>query len=132
MDDLTKYIGIPYKWRGTDYDGCDCHGLVVLVYRDLFGVELIDYKNLGTEKGHQTKAFLGNVEEEWVPISLQDAKPYDCMLLRNKTKRFPDHCGIILDRYRFLHNLEGVGSRIERISTWRDRIYRVYRHKALK
>ena len=40
---LNKYIGIPYKFGGRDSDGVDCYGLVKMIYKDKYGVELMDW-----------------------------------------------------------------------------------------
>ncbi len=37
------YVGIPWQWRGRDRDGIDCHGLVMLVYREVFGLPVADF-----------------------------------------------------------------------------------------
>ena len=34
MEDISKYIGIPYKFNGDATEGADCAGLVMLFYRD--------------------------------------------------------------------------------------------------
>lgn len=33
-----KYVGVPYRWGGTTRAGMDCSGLVVLAFRDAYGV----------------------------------------------------------------------------------------------
>ncbi|WP_333758787.1 C40 family peptidase [Streptomyces sp. ISBFB 2968] len=33
-----KYLGVPYKYGGTSKSGLDCSGLVVLAFRDAYGV----------------------------------------------------------------------------------------------
>ena len=32
--DLTKFVGIPFKFLGVDYDGLDCIGLCQLFYKE--------------------------------------------------------------------------------------------------
>jgi hypothetical protein len=34
MEDISKYIGIPYEFNGDTSDGADCAGLLMMFYRD--------------------------------------------------------------------------------------------------
>jgi hypothetical protein len=40
LTSLESYQGIPYRHQGSDRHGCDCIGLVKLVWGDVFGVDL--------------------------------------------------------------------------------------------
>lgn len=42
MESINKYIGIPYKFNGTSFDGVDCLGLCRLFYREHGWIEIDD------------------------------------------------------------------------------------------
>lgn len=42
MEDISKYIGIPYKFAGYSNDGCDCVGLLRWFYADHQWQEMYD------------------------------------------------------------------------------------------
>jgi len=42
---VNKYIGIPFVSNGRSTDGCDCYGLIRLILRNEYGIELPELSN---------------------------------------------------------------------------------------
>ncbi len=82
----TKYLGIPYRWGGTDPgSGLDCSGLVQRVYRDL-GIELPRVSRDQARQGSDV-------------ASLAEARPGDLVSFGSPV----DHIGIYVGDNKMLH-----------------------------
>lgn len=49
---MRQYTGIPYKVLGRDRSGIDCWGLISLVYRECWDVQLPDFGPYGISGDH--------------------------------------------------------------------------------
>jgi cell wall-associated NlpC family hydrolase len=43
MSFLNRYIGIPYKYQGRNIDGLDCWGLVKLIFKERYSINMPDW-----------------------------------------------------------------------------------------
>ncbi len=101
-----KYLNIPFVRGGRDYAGCDCGGLVLLVYRDELGLFPTDFTayeaaDFRYPQGYRKLAeALEGLMGEWVPV--EEPLPFD--LVRFRYGRACCHVGLYISQAAgFLH-----------------------------
>lgn len=130
--DLQQYIGIPFLDHGRDRDGCDCWGLVRLVYAEQMGITLPDLGDAYSEayaRGEVDEAVDSTVGQEWnVDVTGQPWRPLDVMIFSRAGVEC--HVGLYLRPGEMLHVIEGTAAVVERYDTtrWKRRLTRVIRH----
>ena len=128
---LSKYIGIPHKIRGREWDGLDCWGLVHMFYKTELGIELPNYSDLYDEpRDEKQVSSLVDVEKRTFEC-ISKPEPFAIMLM--SFRQLTCHIGIVIDENHFLHSLDGHESAIERLDspTWKHRIRGFYRTRNL-
>lgn len=130
--DGSKYVGIPFKDRGRDRTGIDCWGVVRLVYRDHFGLELPSYiEQYVTAFDHIELGNLIRKEryKKWNAYPLGAERIGDVILIRLKGQ--PMHVGIVTKQGYMLHVMNGIDVCEESYLTrlWRCRIVGFYRYE---
>lgn len=112
---FDRFVGIPYRDRGRDQDGCDCWGLVRLVYRDLLGIELPSYHDryvTAADRAALASLIAGEMDD-WRQIESGTENTFDCVLMREG--KFPRHVGLVVAPGLVLHvESENATSQIER------------------
>lgn len=123
----AKYIEIPFVPRGHDFSGCNCWGLVSLVYRQEYGIKLDTYLDiLSTDRPAIRQAMNSDHSEDWCKVT--GPRIGDVIWLR--IEGMPFHTGIVVDRYTMMHTMEGVGVAIERYDSilWKSKVLGFFRH----
>ena len=82
------YLGVPYKWGGTDPSGFDCSGFVYYVLR-CNGINV---------SRTQTPMYA-----EGTPVSKSDLQPGDLVFFQNTYKAGLSHVGIYVGGGQFIH-----------------------------
>lgn len=133
---ITDYIGIPYKNRGRAFDGIDCYGIIVLFYKQEFGITLSDYTEFNIQDYEQNwyknneNHISNNWQKEWKAV--ENMQQYDSLLFSLFSNNMVNHCGIYLGDDKFLHIHENRTSCIERLTTfWQNRLKGICRNKQL-
>lgn len=140
MDDprfwMLKYLRIPYKTHGSSFDGCDCGGLLRLVYKEELGIILPDWEKRYISTHRESFKALDSIFDEQtstigdfpLKVSLDDVRPFDAVCIRIGTDRV--HTGVVVRKGKMLHIQEGEYAIIDDYSglKWRSRLVGVYRH----
>ena len=117
--DTSKYIGIPYTNKGRDWSGCDCWGLVRLIYKTEYGINLLsfsdDYEN--SEEGVKVKDVVQKGKDLFNNIEKESPEYGDIVVFRMKGN--PCHVGVYVGSDRVLHVLRGTEAVIERLNSFR-------------
>lgn len=122
--DFSDYIGIPYRAEGRDRAGCDCWGLVVLIYRERLGVTLPSHAGYGDPLSPAAAAAVAAGRAAWQPVVTP--QPLDVVLLR--VNGAPHHIGLVIRPGWMLHSAAGKDSCIESYVRpyWRARVEGFY------
>ena len=83
------WMGVPYKYGGTNFDGVDCSGFVQQIYSQVFDISL----------PRTTEAMFSNgsyVREGWLNCA-------DLLFFKNVRGSGVDHVGIYIGNNRFVH-----------------------------
>ncbi|HET6805330.1 MAG TPA: NlpC/P60 family protein [Frateuria sp.] len=126
---VAPYVGIPYMDKGRARTGADCWGLVRMVQRDVFHVDLPDYGDAyrdGEDWERIGQAVAAGLAAGWRQV----ARPATGDLVILRIAERPWHCGVAVSGSRFLHALSGYASVVERFDCprWSNRIEGFYRH----
>jgi cell wall-associated NlpC family hydrolase len=132
----AAYIGIPFVAGGRSQLGCDCYGLITLVYHDVASIELPPLNGLyvtAEEREDIARIVEGEVAHgPWTPVEPGDEQDLDVALFR--CFGLQSHVGVICGRGLMLHATSGQTSAVERYTgpRWITRFQSAWRHKSLR
>jgi cell wall-associated NlpC family hydrolase len=126
-----QYIGVPHALHGTDRHGCDCWGLVRLVFLVQHNIDLPSYQGASTSRAEIAEMHRLVAGERdsgpWQPVE-GEYLPFDVLVFRRG--RFNAHVAIVVDNRLMLHIAEDDCARLEnyQVSRWASRRTGAYRH----
>lgn len=127
----NKYIGIPFLDKGRDINGIDCWGLVRLVYKQEYNIDLPNFStDYETDDAERMRDLLAQYKEGWEKI---DTPTEGCIVLFN-ILGVESHMGIAVSSTHFLHARDRYDSAIESFESvgWRNRITGFYKYSENK
>lgn len=120
MEEIQKFIGIPYRIGGASLKGMDCSGLIKRIYAKLFG---LDFPHNSSQQSRLP--FLETV-------SAKDLKTGDLIFFGPRGRRI-NHVGMYLAEGKFMHAGRRSGVTIASLNTnyWKSRFIVSKRIKGL-
>ena len=108
---INSWLGVPYKYGGTDRDGIDCSAFVGTIYRQVYGINL----------NRTANDMLRDVKL----ISKSQLKEGDLVFFTN-SKGKVSHVGIYLKEDLFAHSSTSNGVSVSRLdnSYWQKHFYK--------
>ncbi|MFG1247609.1 NlpC/P60 family protein [Xanthobacter flavus] len=96
----NPYVGIPFLAGGRDCAGCDCWGLVRLVYSEVLGIDLPTYGEISAgDLARVTRTIRDDsAVAPWLPIE-GEARAFDVLVMAGR----PLHVGVMIDARHVLH-----------------------------
>jgi len=101
-DYAREFIGVPYLYGGVTRQGMDCSGLVVRIYRDIYGFTL----------PHSTAQLYRR--GKWV--SVRALRTGDLVFFWTESRNKPSHVGLYLDSGAFIHASSSRGVVISKLT----------------
>jgi len=127
---IKKYIGIPFKEHGRNFNGLDCYGLLICIFKEI-GINIEDYNYETTEQFGDINynLILKNYYKQFQIVEKKDIQEWDIVLIRGN-RNLLNHCGIMLDKIKFIH-VDKNGVIISKLidQPWVRRIDSFYRYK---
>ncbi len=129
---FSKYIDIPFKHRGRDFDGCDCFGLVRLIYKEEAGIDFPDYLEIDyncflseNNEEHIEKIYAHHIKNGWT-LAQPPYQLWDALIFYSSEKKIvADHIGIHIGDAKFIHTSARLGiSLVGKLEgLWKSRLY---------
>ena len=125
--DINKYIGIPFKANGRDSTGLDCWGLVRLVYKQEYNIDLPSFTTeYDINDDERIKELFDQYKEGWIKLDFPEP---GCAVIFNILGE-TTHIGIFVENNKFLHVREGMDSVLESLENqkWNRRVQGFYKY----
>ena len=124
---FEKYVGIPYAEKGREISGIDCWGLVRLIYKNEYKIDLPSFNaEYESSDDERIQELFAQYKEGWELVT--EPKEGDIVLFRLFGVEL--HVGLLVDSVNFIHVREHADSVIESLESvkWSKRISGYYRY----
>lgn len=111
-----KYIKIPFKEKGRDFYGCDCYGLVKLVYEKEYNIIIPDFIDYDSSEDRESIKNLIDINKPLLNAIKKEYPEYGDICVFN-IFGFPSHFGIYIGEGIILHIMRGCESVCDKLNS---------------
>lgn len=123
----NKYIGIPYVEKGRTIEGTDCWGLVRLIYKNEYNIDLPSFADeyIPKDVAHISE-LVNQYNEGWEKLDTA----YEGVGVLFNIVGHASHMGVMIDSTKFIHSIEGANTSIGDINSpkWKRRLVGFYKY----
>lgn len=136
---VDDYMAVPHVRRGRSGTGYDCYGLVRAILTERAGLSLARHDGFDVSRGMDVAALISSEATDWLPIERGDERQFDVVIMRGvfeaggKMVGADMHMGLVTKPGHLIHTEEKAGVQHQPFThpAIRDRIRKIYRHRAL-
>lgn len=133
-DWVAAYVGIPFLAHGRTREGCDCWGLLRLVWREQFGFDVPSHDGPSWEPGTPPEEIARIIDREsrrYAEIPRGEEQPGDGLVIRMPAGEI--HVALVVAPGWMLHIEDACAATVESYQglRWARRIARVHRVQAV-
>jgi len=123
---FSKYIGLPYKNLGRDFDGVDCYGILFLIFKEERNIILPDFTELKYDKDwYKSENHIIDNIYNWEVVN-PPYKVFDGLIFYGGCNNtVANHIGMMINDNSFIHISDKYSSKVDRLSDYW--IYRIYK-----
>lgn len=117
---FEKYIGLKYKEKGRDFSGVDCYGLVRLIYKNEYKIDLPSFTEEYTQDDTlRIQELIAQYKEGWESVD----DPVEGSIVLFRVLGTESHVGVVINSTQFIHVRENQDSVIESLDSayWKKR-----------
>jgi probable lipoprotein NlpC len=126
---INKLVGIEFKDCGRDRSGLDCWGLILLIYRELFKVTIMDKDpEVSAMDVEQANAFFLEQTRLWQEVPIGKEKLGDVIVF--KAGGWVNHAGMVVEPGLMIHTRLDLPTCIEHynLGTWKTKMSGIFRY----
>lgn len=114
---VKNYVGIPFKSGGRTYEGCDCYGLVRLIFLNEYSMKLPSLS--GKYEDALDKEFTKELFHQYVPLLCGERidGPEEKAVAIIRTQGLATHVAMYAGDGSIIHTMLNMGTVCERISS---------------